>query len=714
MASSRARVAGAVATALALFSLVGVASSAQAGVVAGAPAGPRVVQYHGYRISVPASWPVYHLSADPARCVLFNRNAVYLGTPGARQRCPARAYGHADAVLVQPEPATAYLPPRTVVLPASTAALPATLPAGAAAMDQANHTVHVAAPGPGVLVTASYGSDQKLIRSILAAATMTSPARTSPARTSPAKASPARARTAQPGELTGLPGRGLGFDACTAPSVTAMTDWLASPYRVIGTYLGGENWACGYGNFSSAWVTQVASEGWRYIPIWVGLQAPCSTIPRVSVINPAQAAQEGQADAASAAATAQSFGYGQGSPIYFDMEGYDSSSTTCAQAVLTFLDAWTQGLHAAGYLSGVYSSAGSGITDLASEYGNPDYASPDDVWIADWNGSPGLSDPYLPDSDWPGQRLHQYYGSHNETWGGVTLNVDNDSQGGAVAGLADVRQARRPALLGEPDALPVAPGQSGRAVLVVRGTGRAPAAVSWQVHAPAGLTVTPSQGTTFAPPGAVRIVPLRVTADASLAPGRYQVPVTATAGGQVVTETFELVSVVPAGAARPTSYPLVLYAADPASMAVAALTARTLALPPGDVTGSFSQAWTDVSGGADLVLAVGQAAGDALNFNACGWPNPAGEAAGSTPFFDIGVPLQGPPGPSIFEPAGGPSPLVTAQLTGQLAQYALAGTLPDDGGPPTGPAAFQDTCLGSPDVPVPAATRRGAPEIPRR
>ncbi|HEX3487967.1 MAG TPA: DUF1906 domain-containing protein [Streptosporangiaceae bacterium] len=712
MASSKVRGAGAVA-ALALFALVGAASVAQAGVVRAVAASTRVVQYHGYRISVPASWPVYHLSADPARCVLLNRNAVYLGTPGARQRCPARAYGHADAVLVQPEPSA--LPPRTVVLPAGTAALPATLPARAAAMDQANHTLRVSAPGPGVLVTASYGSDQKLIRSILAGATMTSTTRAT-AKASPGKAaqpSPAQPSRAQPGELTGLPGRGLGFDACTAPSVTTMTDWLASPYRVIGTYLGGENWACTYGNFSSAWVTQVASEGWRYIPIWVGLQAPCSTIPRVAVINPAQAAQEGQADAASAAATAQSFGYGQGSPIYFDMEGYNSSNTTCAQAVLTFLGAWTQGLHAAGYLSGVYSSAGSGIADLASEYGSPDYASPDDVWIADWNGSPGLSDPYLPDSDWPGQRLHQYYGGHNETWGGVTLNIDSDSQGGAVAGLAGVHQTRRPALLGEPDALPVAPGQSGTAVLVVRGAARAPAAVSWQAHAPAGLTITPGQGTTFVPPGAVRIVPLRVTAGASLAPGRYQVPVTATAAGQVLTETFELVSVVQAGATLPTSYPVVLYAADPASMAVATATARTLALPPADVTGSFSQAWTDVSGGADLVLAVGQAAGDALNFNACGWSNPAGEAAGSTPFFDVGVPLRSPPGADIFEPAGGSSTFVTAQLTGQLAQYALAGTLPDDGGPPVGPAAFQDTCLGSPDVTVPPATRRGGPGTPR-
>jgi hypothetical protein len=38
-----------------------------------------------------------------------------------------------------------------------------------------------------------------------------------------------------------------------------------------------------------------------------------------------------------------------------------------------------------------------------------------------------LTDPSLPNADWPGhQRLHQYYGSHNESWGGATVDVDND------------------------------------------------------------------------------------------------------------------------------------------------------------------------------------------------------------------------------------------------------------------------------------------------
>jgi Domain of unknown function (DUF1906) len=84
--------------------------------------------------------------------------------------------------------------------------------------------------------------------------------------------------------------------------------------------------------------------------------------------------------------------------------------------------------------AGIYSSAASGIADLAAQYTNPDYQRPDDVWMADWNGDPALSDPYLPSGNWPNAVLHQYYGGHNETWGGATVNVDSDVIDGAVAG----------------------------------------------------------------------------------------------------------------------------------------------------------------------------------------------------------------------------------------------------------------------------------------
>jgi Rv2525c-like, glycoside hydrolase-like domain len=676
-----------------------------------APGAMRTVEYHGYEISVPASWPVYNLAADPARCVLFNQHAVYLGPPGTDQRCPARAYGRTEALLVQPAVPSADLPPGTVVLPGDTAALKTgALPHAVSGLDAADRSVQVAAPGPGVLVTASYGSDQDLVRTILAGARMTSAAGSSTAAASagrPESATAPRSGKEQSTasgqtELTGEVTSGLGFDACTAPSARTMTAWLASPYRVAGTYLGGVNWACSYGNFNTTWVGQVAAEGWQFIPIWVGPQAPCTGITGAVTINPAQAAAQGQAEAAGAVAAAQSFGYGAGSPIYFDMEGYDSSDTSCAQAVLTFLGGWTQGLHAAGYLSGVYSSAGSGITDLASEYSNPAYPRPDDVWIADWTGDPVLTDPYLPNADWPGhRRLHQYYGGHDETWGGAAVNIDNDVVNGAVAGLPGAGPGGRPFLATQPSAVTAAPGTAAATTLTIHGGGRTATQVRWSASAPAGLTVTPSSGASTVSANGARTVHLAIRLSRSLTSGRYVIPIAATAAGQQLTETFEIISAGPAGASVPAGYPVVLYAADRASMAVAVAAAHSFALPISDVTGSFATAWADVSGGSDLVLAVGRAAANALNNNGCGWPNPAGEGAGSTPFVYPGEPLQQPPGAGIFEPSDGTNAAATASLTGQLLQYALAGTLPDDGGPPAGPVPPADVCLGSRSVPVP-------------
>jgi hypothetical protein len=661
------------AAAAALFGFTGVATAAPSSGTY------QVVEYHGYEIRVPASWPVYNLAADPARCVLFNRHAVYLGTPGADQRCPARAFGRTEAVLVQPEQAS--VPPGTVDLKQDTASFERPLPAN----DATSHTVQILAPGPGVLVTATYGSNEPQIREILATAQMTTKTAGNAPRSAPGKTLP---------ELSLQQGHGLGIDACTAPSVATMTDWLASPYRVIGTYLGGVNWACSYGNFTSAWASEVAAQGWRYIPIWVGPQAPCTTIQGATVIDPSDAAAQGEAEAATAAAAAQSFGYGKGTPIYFDMEGYDSSNTSCAQAVITFLGGWTAGLHAAGYLSAVYSSAASGIADLAAQYTNPDYQRPDDIWVADWNGDPVLTDPYLPAGDWQHAVLHQYYGGHNETWGGATVNVDNDVIDGAVAGYPTPPASGRPAMFDEPSAVSVAPGTTGTTRLVIQG-GRHPSVVGWQAAAPAGVAVTPASGFEFVPADGQVTVPIQVSVAASLASGRYDVPITAFTGGQVLTETFLLVSDGPAVPGN-----VVLYAADPQSMAIAAADAQNLALPAGGVTGNFETAWNDSAGGSDLVLAVGAAASDALYYNACGWTNPAGTGAGSTPFYYPGAPIQQ-GSPDVFEVADGSTADATALLTMQFAQYALAGTVPDDGGQPVGPATPADTCLGSPSVLVP-------------
>jgi hypothetical protein len=227
---------------------------------------------------------------------------------------------------------------------------------------------------------------------------------------------------------------GLGFDACTAPPQTTMTAWLSSPYRAVGVYIGGANRGCGQPNLTSDWVAAQIAAGWRLIPTYVGLQAPSNGCG-CSGIKSTQAAFQGSAAADDAVLQAASLGIGLGNPIYFDMEGYSRTSSNTS-AVLTFLEAWTERLHQRGYVSGVYGSAGSTIADLVGQY-ELAYSEPDDVWIAHYDGLQTTSDSYVPSTYWVNhQRLRQYRGGHKETWGGVTLNIDNDYVDGAVVGSA--------------------------------------------------------------------------------------------------------------------------------------------------------------------------------------------------------------------------------------------------------------------------------------
>jgi hypothetical protein len=671
----------------------------------------QTISYHGYEIRVPASWPVYDLAADPTRCVLFNTHAVYLGTPGTDQHCPTRAYGRTEAVLVQPEPSS--VSAGAVELGPDTASFSGALSANEAMV----HTVQFTAPGPGVQVTASYGTDEAGIRAILSGARMTAKtAAEAPAVSSPRATvgkSPALASASAPGQAAGsgsaspvkkaasssglseVRGQGLGIDTCTVPSAATMKDWLASPYRVISTYLGGANWACAYGDFTPGWVGRVAAEGWKFIPIWVGPQASCTQLTNTTVIDPANAAAQGEAEAAGAVAAAQQFGYGQGTPIYYDMESYSTAAAGCSQATLTFLGGWTAGLHAAGYLSGVYSSAATGIADLASQYTNSAYRSPDDVWFADWNGNPNLINPYAPAADWQGAIMHQYYGDHYETWGGETLQLDSDVVDAAVAGDTDAAAGGQATISDEPAAVSIAPGGDGGTTQLTIQGGPRPSAVHWRADPPAGVTVSPSSGIAVLSGNSQATVSLHVTGAASLASGRYDVPVTAGANGQQITETFLLVS---NGAALAT--PVVLYAADADGMAIAQAEAQELALPASNLTGDFEAAWTDAASGSDLVIAVGTAASNALFHNACGWTNPAGEAQGHTPFGYAAVPLRNGTG-GVFEGADGGTDAATRAMSEQFAQYALAGTVPNDSAAqPLGSITPANTCLGSPDVPT--------------
>jgi hypothetical protein len=398
-------------------------------------ASARVVSFHGYRLSVPSSWRVYDLAREPSTCVRFNRHAVYLGAPSASQRCPAHAVGRTGAILLSPLAASGA---SRGAAPASAVALPS---AGGSA---ASFVIGSA----DLIATATWSHDRALVSRILgrrlvagglaartpararphplarAAATATAPPH--PVARANATATAPRSRSAQ--SVYG----GLGFDACAAPSTSTMSAWAASPYRAVGIYIGGVNEGCSQPNLTSAWVGGEVLAGWHLIPTYVGLQGVGSCDGTCSTIDPSQASAEGTAAADDAVSHAEALGIPAGNPIYDDMEQY-SAGTSNTPAVLAYLSGWTTELHAAGYQSGVYSSASSAITDLVNQSGTG-YAEPDDIWIGDWNGQQTVSDPYVPSSDWTGQqRLHQYQGAHNETYGGVELNIDSDFLDGATA-----------------------------------------------------------------------------------------------------------------------------------------------------------------------------------------------------------------------------------------------------------------------------------------
>jgi hypothetical protein len=379
------------------------------------------VTYHGYRVVVPASWPVYDLAADPSVCVRFNRHAVYLGQPSTRQQCPAYAVGRTEAILVAPLAAHG--------AGAGAATGPALPPLSKPnAEPRRGSSTELTVPSAGVVVTATWQGDPSVVARALGLRALPA-AGSRPARAQSASARPRAIHRAGDQIYTGL-----GFDACSTPSASTMSAWSSSPYRAVGIYIGGANEACSQPNLSPAWVEQESVAGWTLLPIYVGLQAPSNGCGCAGIV-PAQASAEGTAAADDAINQAEAEGIGPGNPLYDDMEAYNRTSTN-TQAVLAFLSAWTTELHVHGYLSGVYSSANSGISDFVAAEGTG-FAEPDEIWVADWNGEENTTSAYVPAGDWANhQRIHQYQGGHNATYGGATINIDSDyvDAGGAGGG----------------------------------------------------------------------------------------------------------------------------------------------------------------------------------------------------------------------------------------------------------------------------------------
>lgn len=379
----------------------------------------KTVAYRGYQIRVPASWRVVDLTEHPRACVRFDRPTVYLGTPGDRNDCPAGLVGRTAGLLVQPidRQSAEQVTDATAVAQRGSATAPSA--------PSENDTIRIAVEDAGVLVTAAHAPRTRgQVRAVLDSAELTADARRTELPAAGAREdAPLAAAGPQPGDFLGK-----GFDACAAPSQAAMDAWLAnSPYRAVGVYISGATRACSQPNLTSTWVNNQTGKGWRLIPIDVGRQAPCSAFSNKMSSDPATARSQGAGAASASVTAAQNLGIPAGSALYSDIEGYPSTAS-CKAAVMSYLSGWTEQLHAQGYLSGLYSSASSGIADAVSVYDDPAYLRVDHIWFAWWNGRADTDGgSYVPATHWANhQRLHQYAGEVTESYGGYQINIDRN------------------------------------------------------------------------------------------------------------------------------------------------------------------------------------------------------------------------------------------------------------------------------------------------
>jgi len=430
--------------------------------------GLKSVQFDGYTIKVPAGWPVYRLDRDPARCVRYDRHAVYLGRPGVNQQCPAHLVGRTATISLQ---AAGSAGSAGSAVPAFGGPAVESLPrVGAAVLgDSQDQEVRASITGPGLSITATYPGDAHGVLSIIRSVRRADSAARSAHGAARPRAGARAARRAGPWRHPAqvmarsaavLPaGRGTGhhrrrhaahraprdmtalrgFDSCTAPSLAAMRAWRRA-FSAAAIYIGGAEAGCASGNLSASWVRSVTSMGWALMPTYVGPQASCSSF---SVrISPARAAAQGRAAATDAIRQATVLGLHRGAPIYYDLEAYNGHRKRCRDAALLFLDAWTRTLHANGYSSGVYSSASSGAENVGAirSVNGHRLAKPDSVWFGLWDDQRNVAGfPYLLRTWWPGpHRIKQYQGPHQRTVGGITLDIDSDWVRGAVYRLASL------------------------------------------------------------------------------------------------------------------------------------------------------------------------------------------------------------------------------------------------------------------------------------
>jgi len=210
-----------------------------------------------------------------------------------------------------------------------------------------------------------------------------------------------------------------GFDTSVYPGDTHMSAWKASsPYGFVAYYLKAP---CHPGASWMGHRAALVGMGWNLLPVYVGQQvagvSPCAS----SILTAAQ----GEADAADAGSKLTSEGFPPGSYVYLDVERCDSFPAALAD----YVSAWVSTLTAGGSGPGIYCH----IHNAADVHAAVLAGLPAPIairarfWIV--GGSPSqfhLETSKPTDVGVVFADLWQCPVSVNRTFGGVTINIDED------------------------------------------------------------------------------------------------------------------------------------------------------------------------------------------------------------------------------------------------------------------------------------------------
>ena len=180
--------------------------------------------------------------------------------------------------------------------------------------------------------------------------------------------------------------------------------------------------------------------GWKFIPLDVGLQAPCADRTKHPMSRDLTKAQkQGQVGRQGGPAQRREAGICLlGSALYSDIESFSSTDVGCADAVRSYLTGWTPHFITAVTSPGSTATCSPRCGDSPTATSDARFARPDVVWSAQWDrrtALTGWSD--VPDHHWPaGQRIKQYIGDHDESYGGYRVNIDSNAIDAPVATVA--------------------------------------------------------------------------------------------------------------------------------------------------------------------------------------------------------------------------------------------------------------------------------------